>query len=95
MHQLDDVADDAHDQEADADGLRDADELLLVGLWTTLVRREVAPAQRRTGGWVGVREMGGLEEGGWVGVYWVGVLVQRFMNRVPSLRNSAGILQIS
>lgn len=32
MDQLDDVADDAHDQETDADCLRDLDELALVWL---------------------------------------------------------------
>lgn len=30
--QLDDVADDAHDEETDADGLADLEELALVGL---------------------------------------------------------------
>lgn len=32
MHQLDNVADSAHDEEANADGLAESQELLLVGL---------------------------------------------------------------
>lgn len=40
VDELDNVADDAHDEETNADGLRDADELLLVGLWTVLVRHK-------------------------------------------------------
>lgn len=49
VDQLDDVADDAHDQESDADGLRDADELLLVGLCAVLAWRAAGKADERTG----------------------------------------------
>ena len=63
------VAQHTHDQETNANSLRDADELLLVRLCRGSVELFGMDARR------------------------VCILVQRFMKRVPSLRNSAGILR--
>jgi hypothetical protein len=60
VDELDDVANDAHDQETDADGLRDADELLLVGLCVVLAWRLACEAGDRTG--AAVHEEGALLE---------------------------------